>query len=249
MKTLSRKLHIAVITSVSLISTAQTFAAETTAKTGQTNVWDLIQKGGVVMIPIAILSIIAMALSLERAINLTKNKVVPKQFMRDLKDAQGGGDKHDYHKAYDFCEHSQTPIGRIIQTGFGRLKIERRLSEVEKFIGDVAAREVGKMKRSLRGLKVIAGVTPMLGLTGTVYGLIRVFQQITNSPNIVNKTAVLSSGIYEAMVTTAAGLTIAIPVLLIYHYLNNKVDSHAHDIEIACEEFLAEYIDAKLGDK
>ena len=246
MKAIIKKAYITAMTSVSFFYTSELFAADSTEVISQANLWDLVQKGGIIMIPIAALSIVAMTLSLERCISLSKMKVIPKDFMNSLKDAQGTD--HDYNKAYDFCERSQTPIGRIIKTGFSRLKIERRLSEVEKFIGDVAAREVGKMKRSLRGLKVIAGVTPMLGLTGTVYGLIRVFQQITNAPNQANKTEVLSSGIYEAMVTTAAGLTIAIPILLMFHYLSNKVDSHAHDIEVAGEEFLAEYLDAKLGD-
>lgn len=247
MKTFTKKMYIACVTSTTFLTASQLFAADTPADSAdKAQLWDMIQKGGVIMIPLAVLSVIAMTLALERSISLTRSKVIPKDFMRELKEAQG--DTHDYHKAYDFCDHSLTPIGRIIKTGFARLKIERRLSEVEKFMGDVAAREIGKMKRSLRGLKVIAGVTPMLGLTGTVYGMIRAFQQIALNPNVTNKSVQLSKGIYEAMVTTAAGLTVAIPVLLIFHYLNNKVDSHAHEIEETGEEFLAEYLDAKLGD-
>ena len=230
---------------ICLLSVLSVYAADGQAtQPNETQLFDLIQKGGVIMIPLALLSVLAFALALDRFINLSRPKVIPKTFMRELKDAQGG--KHDYNKAIDFCEHSQTPIGRILKIGFTRLKVEHRLGEVEKFITDVAAREVGKMKRGLRGLKVIAGVCPMLGLTGTVYGMIRAFQQIALNPNVTNKSVQLSKGIYEAMVTTAAGLTIAIPVLLVYHFLNNRVDAHANEIEETAEEFLAEYLDTKL---
>jgi len=99
------------------------------------------------------------------------------------------------------------------------------------------------MKRSLRGLAVIASVSPLLGLLGTVYGMISAFQTATHVG--MGKADVLGKGIYEALVTTATGLTIAIPVLLVYQYLNSRVDALVDQIDEMGIEFMASCVGAE----
>ena len=124
---------------------------------------------------------------------------------------------------------------------------------MEKAIEDVGSREADKMKRSLRPLSVIAAVSPLLGLLGTVYGMIDAFQK-TSASGGTAKTAMLASGIYEALVTTAAGLTIAIPALLFYQFLLGRVDKLIDEIDEAGTEFVFAYSeshtqDASAGDE
>ena len=109
-----------------------------------------------------------------------------------------------------------------------------------KAIEDAAIREADKMKRSLRGLSIIAAVCPLLGLLGTVYGMIDAFQR-TSSSDGAAKTSELASGIYEALVTTATGLTIAIPAMLLYQFLNSRVDGLVDHIDEVDTEFIANH--------
>ena len=211
----------------------------------QESLLDLILLGGPVMIPLGICSLVALTLLLEREINLKKSKVVPAGFWPGLKEIIGGGSP-DLSKGFEYCVNSRTPIGNILKTGIEKWRKNRKPEDVEKAIEDAASREVSQMARTLRGFKIVAGISPLLGLLGTVYGMIKTFQMVahaTATPG-TDKAAKLAAGIYEAMVTTAAGLTIAIPVLLIYYYLNRRVDNYADDIEEVCTEFMDEYQEA-----
>ena len=107
---------------------------------------------------------------------------------------------------------------------------------IEKAIEDAGAREVGKMKRQLRPLSAVATISPLLGLLGTVYGMIGAFQAASAAG--AGKADTLAKGIYEALVTTAAGLTLAIPVLIVYQILSNKIDSIVDEIDDIAIDFL-----------
>ncbi|MCH2330146.1 MAG: MotA/TolQ/ExbB proton channel family protein, partial [Roseibacillus sp.] len=111
---------------------------------------------------------------------------------------------------------------------------------VAKAVEDSAIREADKMKRSLRGLSIIAAVCPLLGLLGTVYGMIDAFQR-TSSSGGAAKTADLATGIYEALVTTASGLTIAIPAMLLYQFLLSRVDGLIDHIDEVGTEFITKH--------
>ena len=100
------------------------------------------------------------------------------------------------------------------------------------------------MRNSLNSLKIIASISPLLGLLGTVYGMITAFQSVANMSAGIGKAESLANGIYEAMVTTAAGLTIAIPVLLAFSYLNYKLNKQVNDIEVICDQFIDDYIES-----
>ena len=214
---------------------------------GNESVFDMILLGGWVMVPLGICSLVAVTLFIERMIVLRKHNIVPNSFFAGLKDFIGGG-KPNLDRAFEYCVKSEAPIGKIMKVGVEKWRKKRNASDIEKSIEDAAMREVSQMERSLRGFKIVAGISPLLGLLGTVYGMIRAFQTVALSSDAIGKAAKLAHGIYEAMVTTAAGLTIAIPTLIAYYYLARRVDAFTDDIEAVCTDFMDEYQDATERD-
>lgn len=194
---------------------------------------DLIMKGGKVMIPLFLASIVALAITFERAFGLRKSSLIPADFLDGIKKAVDD-DRLHLTQAIEYCDDASTPIARIFKSGL--LASPRGYEAAEKAIEDAGAREVSKLKRSLKGLSVIASVSPLLGLLGTVYGMIGAFKEATQVG--VGKGESLAGGIYEALVTTATGLTIAVPVLLIYHFFNTRVDKIVDDIDEMCIDFV-----------
>lgn len=198
--------------------------------------FSLLRKGGPVMIPLGIASVLALALAVERFISLRKSKIVPLDFMDGLRQAAQEGEPSESCMAY--CEGIEGPVGKIFKAGIQRLG--KGEEAVEKAVEDAGSREANKLKRSLRPLSVIATISPLLGLLGTVYGMISAFQ--TASSVGMGKAEILAKGIYEALVTTAAGLTIAIPVLLIFQYLSSRVDAIVDDLDEVIIEFMVSFI-------
>lgn len=199
--------------------------------------WSLIVKGGPVMIPLGICSIVALASALERFLSLRRNKIIPQNFIGSLKERLEAGNG-DVKKAVAYCEESRTPVGSIFKAGL--MNLSRGEGFVEKAIEDAGAREMDKLKRSLRILAVIVTASPLLGLLGTVYGMIGAFE--TSTYLGVGKAEFLARGIYEALVTTATGLTIALPVLFIYQYLAARIDALVDEIDDMGLEFMDYYL-------
>lgn len=228
-----------IFTALAFLSTfATAMAEEVTKGSGEEaeTMFTLIKKGGPIMIPLGIASIIALAIALERFISLRKEKVLPDGFLDGLGEAWDKDPSGE--KAEQFCNESQGAAGHVFKAG-----IQWRddgYQAVGKAIEDAGIREADKMKRSLRGLSVIAAVSPLLGLLGTVYGMIDAFQR-TSSSGGAAKTADLATGIYEALVTTAAGLTIAIPVMLLYQFLSARVDGLIDHIDEVGTDFIAKH--------
>jgi biopolymer transport protein ExbB len=203
------------------ITTAVAMAAEVRDDAGapQETMFSLIKKGGLVMYPLGIASVLALALATERFISLRREKVLPTGFLDGL--GQTWHADPTGQLAEDYCNQSGGAVGHVFKAGiqwrdFG-------YQAVSQAIEDAGSREADRMKRSLRPLSAIATVAPLLGLLGTVYGMIEAFQR-TSASGGAAKTADLASGIYEALVSTAAGLTLAIPVLLVFQYLSARVD-------------------------
>jgi biopolymer transport protein ExbB len=203
------------------------------AKGEQETLLSLLLKGGPVMFPLGLCSVAALALAVERGLSLRRHRIIPEGFIERLK-TKLTGKPEDIQSAVQFCEESQSPVGNIFKAGI--LNLARGDAFVEKAIEDAGAREVDRLKRSLRGLSAIASISPLLGLLGTVYGMIGAFQSTITVG--VNKSELLAKGIYEALVTTAAGLTIAIPVLLVYLYFNSRVDALVDEIDDLGLEFM-----------
>ena len=204
-----------------LALTPMVMAAEAGGDAGieRETMFSLIRKGGWIMIPLGIASVLALALGTERFISLRKERILPVGFLDGLGQAWDADPSGQLAEAW--CDQSGGAAGHVFKAG-----IQWRgdgYQAVSKAIEDAGSREADRMKRSLRGLSAIASVSPLLGLLGTVYGMINAFQA-TSASGGAAKTADLATGIYEALVTTAAGLTIAIPVLLLYQYLSSRVD-------------------------
>ena len=194
-------------------------------KPGTESIFDLLLKGGWVMVPLALCSILAVASAIDRFLGLRREKIIPSGFIEGLKKKFGPSADVDAGVAY--CEQHPSAVSVIFRSGISRLTLGH--VAMEKAIEDAGEREAYKLKRSLKPLSLIATVAPLLGLLGTVYGMISAFQ--SSSALGVGRGDALAKGIYEALVTTATGLSLAIPVLIVYQLLCSKVDGLVDDID------------------
>jgi len=193
---------------------------------------ELIFKGGPVMIPIILLSVVALALILDRFLALWKIRLNILQFARDVFASLQEG---HMEKALERCEGVRHPIGAVFKTGL--LNRTLKAGQIEKIMEREGEKQIHSLERYLGGLIVIIGVEPMLGFLGTITGLIRAFMtwERLGSDITVNT---LAAGIYEAMITTAAGLIIAIPYYIAYHMILGKIKGHAQEISYFGNELI-----------
>jgi len=215
--------------------TQMVWAAEPASKneplTQSLNIFTLLWKGGWLMIPIALASVVALTIAVERFLSLRKNKMYSVHFLPGLKNSF----EKNVEEAEAYCQREPGILSRILLPGLR--KIPKGEEYAIKAMEEAGGREADKMKRALKPLSMIANVAPLLGLLGTVYGMIGAFQAAATT-TAGNKSDVLAKGIYEALVTTAAGLTLAIPVLIAYQFLNNRVDRLLECLDDGTEEFL-----------
>jgi len=201
------------------------------------SVFDFVQKGGYLMYPIGLCSFVAVTVFIERLISLRRRSVIPSGFLAGLRKAMAAGP--DHRKAVEYCRRSKSPVGNVFLAGIRRMGQPPDL--VEKQIVEAGQREVLKLRRNLRVLSVIAAVSPLLGLLGTIFGMIEAFETVATSGEALGRTEVLASGIYQAMITTAAGLIVAIPTLVGYHFLAARVEKLVMEIDHMTVEFLDEF--------
>ena len=199
-----------------LFSAAQAFAASIFAEWGLTSkAWELLKKGGYTMIPLGLCSVIALMVALERLISLRRKNVLPDALVRASDKYWRGG---DFRRASSVCERFDSPLARVLRAGLARRHLG--IGEMEHAMVGAGQHESTVLSRNLRGLGVIANLAPMLGLFGTVVGMIRAFDVIsragTGNPSLV------AEGISEALLTTAAGLLIGIPALAAYHFFRSR---------------------------
>ena len=207
------------------------------------SVWDFITKGGIVMIPIGICSFVAVAVFIERLISLRRSAIIPATFLPGLKKTLRK-DPTDKAKAIAYCRTNGSAVANVFAAGIK--KLDGSIESIQQRIDEAGQREVLKLRRFLRVLSVIASVTPLMGLLGTIFGMIKAFQTVAISPDALGKTELLATGIYEAMITTAAGLSVAIPVLIAYHWISAKVDRLVMDIDSMSVEFLEDLADGSF---
>lgn len=199
---------------------------------------DLTIKGGPVMIPIGICSLLALAITVERGVKLRRSNVIPAGFLDGLRGVLKDPVR-DRAAALEYCKKNDGPVGRVFSAGIRRLGAgEERLKTAVQEAGE---REVPALRARLRMLSVIASVAPLLGLLGTITGMITSFQTVAGSADALGRTELLAGGIYEAMVTTAAGLIVAIPTLLVHHWLSARVESLVARIDAMTVEFIEEF--------
>lgn len=179
--------------------------------------FEIILAGGWLMFPILFGSVVAMAIVAERLWSLRRSKVIPQNLVTEIwvkiKDRK--------LTARDMTTmQEQSPLGRVLVAGLSN--IPRGREQMKEAIEDVGRHEMYRLERYLTTLGTIAAISPLLGLLGTVVGMIKVFATI--SAVGVGNAGALSTGISEALLTTAAGLTVAIPALICFRYLRSKVD-------------------------
>ncbi len=202
------------------------------------SVWDFLIKGGPLMIPIGLCSLIALAVFVERLVSLRRGRIIPSDFLPGLKALLRNGDE-DRAKALKSCRDNGSPIANIVAAGIKRL--DEPVERMEKNIDEAGQREVMGLRRNLRVLSVIAAVAPLLGLLGTIFGMIEAFQTVATSGEALGKTELLAKGIYEAMITTAAGLSLAIPVLVFYHVVSAQIDRIVTEMDRMTVDFMEEF--------
>lgn len=193
---------------------------------------DLLLKGGLMMVPLFILSVLAIAIFVERMLTIRKAAQTPIQFMDKVKSMVLNG---DINGAKLVCKDTDTPIARMIEKGLSR--IGSPLKTIEASIENVGKIELYRLEKNLSLLATISGAAPMIGFLGTVTGMIQAFIAIAQEEGSVSPK-LLSSGIYEAMITTAVGLVVGIIAYLSYNFLVARVQKLVHAMEYNSIDFI-----------
>jgi biopolymer transport protein ExbB len=193
---------------------------------------DIFLRGGWVMLPIALLSVLSVYLFVERLLVLRRARTDPHRFMQHVSEYVRGG---DISGAIGYCKAQETPIARILQRGLERLG--RPIAEIQDAVQAAGKHETYSLEKRTDLLASAAAIAPMLGFLGTVIGMIRAFQQVQTLQGAVNPAA-LASGIWEARVTTAFGLAVGILALFFYNFLMNRIARAVNAMERAATEFI-----------
>ena len=193
--------------------------------------FDYIVKGGPMMAPIMACSVIALAIILERFYSLKRSKIHPPEFVSKMKRILNEG---KVNEAIAICANTLIPISTIIEAGI--LKRNRNREQVKEAIEHAGKQEATKIQRYHAVLATIAVISPLLGLLGTVTGMINVFEVV--SVYGVGQPAEMAKGISQALLTTAAGLLVAIPTLVAHNYFQKKAYNYIMDMENTSMELL-----------
>ena len=178
------------------------------------------------MAVLGLFSLVAVTIAIERLVNTRRGVIVPTTFVGELK-AVTSRDDAEADSLIQLCSKSAAPISNILKAGL--LRCGRTLTEVEKTMEDATAREMASLRGGIRPLSVIGTVAPLVGLLGTVLGMILAFR--TASQAGLGKGELMAQGIYMALLTTAAGLTIAIPCLILAAFFNSKVEKLFREVD------------------
>jgi biopolymer transport protein ExbB len=195
------------------------------------SVWDFVVKGGPTMAVIIACSLIALTVIVERLVVTRRGAVIPQRFLDALKDAW-----HDRERALALCRADGSPIARILTAA-----AERRpegIGAVEKAVEDSGRREIVRLRHRMRLLGSLPQVATMLGLLGTIFGMIKTFQAVAASGQALGKTELLAKGIFEAWTCTAAGLLVAIPAMVAFQMLMGRIDARIAELDRAAEEWI-----------
>ena len=192
---------------------------------------EIFEKGGFLMYPIFICSLIAVTIFFERMFYLKSVKTKSNRFVLRVKNLVKKG---SIELAISACRKSPTPISKIMLAGL--MKFGQGRDEMKEAIEDSANQEIPVLERNLSTLSTIGNITPLLGLLGTVFGMVKAFNVIAVMG--VGKPEALAGGISEALLTTAFGLSIAIPTIVVYNYLSHRVDKLIREMEVNCVDLV-----------
>ena len=187
--------------------------------------FQFVARGGILMIPILFCSVLALAIILERFYVLHQAQINTQEFMARIREVLK---RNKIMDAVQLCEDTPGPIARILRAGI--MKYDRSRQVIKEAIEEAGRHEIPVLEKYFGVLSTIITVAPLLGFLGTVSGMIRTFMKIQEKGGAVNPGD-LASGIWEALLTTAAGLAVAIPIMVVYNYLVTRVDGFILDME------------------
>lgn len=196
------------------------------------SLWDMIIKGGWLMIPIFVLSIIAIYIFFERYLLIRKYSSRNSAFMDDVRNCLFKGNTRG---AVSVCQQENTPMSRMLVKGINHPQLPA--SELRSMVESSANLEVSGMEKGLSTLATCAGMAPMIGFLGTVVGMVQAFYDMAQAGNNINIT-LLSRGIYTAMITTVAGLVVGIIAYFAYNALTARIDTVVNKMEETSADFI-----------
>jgi len=196
------------------------------------SIWELALKGGWIMLPIALMSVIAIYIFIERYIVINRASRDEHNFMNNIRDFIHNG---RIDSALSLCKNNHTPIAKMIEKGI--IRIGKPLNDINAAIENVGKLEVSKLEKNMAALATIAGAAPMLGFLGTVTGMVQAFYDMSMAGNNID-IAMLSGGIYQAMITTVAGLIVGIMGYICYNILVARVEKVVFILEARATEFM-----------
>lgn len=195
------------------------------------SLWDMASKGGPILYPIAILSILAFYIFFERFFVIMKFSRLDQNFMNQIRDQVHQG---NIPAARSLCKATDSPIARMIDKGLARLG--KPIRDIESAIENQGKLEVFLMEKNLGFLGTIAGIAPMFGFLGTIFGVIKIFYQISLQSSLEIDT--ISGGLYVKMISSAAGLLVGMIAYSFYHYLMQRIDRVINKMEISAVQFV-----------
>lgn len=197
--------------------------------------WQIFLAGGPVMWPILLCSIFAMAIIIEKFWHVHKIKIDTQEFLNSVLDKMK---HHQVKEALEICDKTMSPISHILKAGI--LKYDRPRPQIKEAIEDASLYEVPRLEKNLSMLATIAHISPLLGLLGTVTGMVRCFQTIQAKAVTFHPVSPgdLAGGIWEALLTTVAGLIVAIPTFIAYNYLVSRINGFILEMEKASTELV-----------
>jgi biopolymer transport protein ExbB len=198
--------------------------AEAFVATSGWEILTVIEKGGGLMYPIIFSSILMTGIAIERAYSLRKKNIINQDFLKNIR---VHWNSKDAQKGIQLCDSYNNSLSRILKVGL--LRFGGKVEEIERAIEGAGQHETSLLNSNLRVLGAVANITPMLGLLGTVFGMIKAFNVISQSGT--GNPGLVASGISEALVTTAAGMVVGIPALALYHYFRGKIDGYVFEME------------------
>lgn len=213
------------------LDTMMTAAEQVVEPMERLSFFDLLVKGGWIMIPLAFLALIGLIIFFERYLTIRKAANVDKNLMVQVKQSILSG---KLESAIALCRNNSSPLGRMLQKGL--LRIGRPIKDIEGAIENVGKLEVAYLEKNINVLGIIAGIAPMLGFVGTIIGVIAIFHEV-EIEGVIN-IGTVSGGLYVKMVSSATGLIIGILAYIGYHILNMMVDRIILRMETDAVEFI-----------
>ncbi len=193
--------------------------------------WDMDKIGGPLVIPIAILSVMALYIFFERLFTIRRFSKIDMNFMHQIRDHVHSG---NVEAAKSLCKNTNSPVARMIEKGIMRLG--KPVKDIEGAIENVGKLEIYKMEKNINILGVIAAIAPMFGFLGTIFGVIKIFYMIALQNSLEINT--ISGGLYVKMISSAAGLLVGMVAYACYHYLVHMIDRIINKMEINAVEFI-----------